>query len=465
MNRNYTTTTASTQDKTGVILRDAQALMAVYTRATGAFACVYDHNYTPMPGISLETGGEKNACSLCANSFCTKGKKNVNVNNRPGAYASPCGKIHTSAIKESHRLGGSYTYECPLGFMFWTSPLYFNGQFAGALCGGGFLGVDSEEACARIHTIYGEAVSEGELKQTLSHFPCGEGQKVKALAELMLVCAKSLSAGSDGCHAAAERRTEQQAELSARIEVLKNQYPLASHRPEYPLDKERELLDALRRADTGAARYILNEILAAVFLANPDQFKHIQYRAMELAVLISRTDTGCGFSAQTVLETNSQYINSIREADTIEELTDAMHQIFDGIAGQIFSFQGMLHASALKKAERFILDNFTRRISLEEIARVSGFSAPYFSTIFREEMGENLSSYLNRLRVEKAGYMLTSTNFSLSKIARACGFEDQSWFSKIFKLYTGANPGKYRSQGGKSDSGIPEIRFSASLGG
>jgi AraC-like DNA-binding protein len=43
--------------------------------------------------------------------------------------------------------------------------------------------------------------------------------------------------------------------------------------------------------------------------------------------------------------------------------------------------------------------------------------------------------------------MLMETGLSLSEIASSCGFEDQSWFSKIFKNYTGQSPGKYRNSG------------------
>jgi transcriptional regulator GlxA family with amidase domain len=43
--------------------------------------------------------------------------------------------------------------------------------------------------------------------------------------------------------------------------------------------------------------------------------------------------------------------------------------------------------------------------------------------------------------------MLFESDMSLSEIAGTCGFEDQSWFSKIFKSYTGKSPGKYREQG------------------
>ena len=441
-------------DKAGLIMHHAQELMSTYSQATGAFTSIFDHNYMPIPGFFEEMNSEKNICR-----FCIRHKKNAEVTNIRDFCANPCREMHINAIKESYRFGGSHIYVCALGVMFWTSPIYLDGQFTGALTGSGFLGIDHEESCARMYHMFEGGVHETELERLLDLLPRKEPRKIKSLAELMLFCAKSLSVGSEGCHATVRRRAEQQIHLSAKVGDLKSQHPAGSPRPKYPLGKERELLEAVQRADTTAARQILNEILASVFFANPDHFKHIQYRAMELAVLITRADNTPGFSAETVLETNNQYIKLIQEAVSIEELTDTMYQILDDISAQIFSFQGIQHASALKKAERFILENFTRRISLEEIAGVSGFSPPYFSTIFKEEMGENLSSYLNRLRVEKAGYMLTGTNHSLSKIARACGFEDQSWFSKIFRLYTGVNPGKYRNQGGKPVSTIPEIRF------
>ena len=455
MKRKHGTIAASNQNRSSPVLLKARSLMDVYSRATGACICINDHNSMPIPEIADEINSEKNVCH-----FCIKYRGHAEEKNGRGICANPCGKMHCNAVKEAHRFGGSYIYTCELGFMFWTSPIYFDKQFAGALIGSGFLGTDIGETCARMHNICGGALSEAELKLMFGRFKQAEPRKIKAMAELMLICAKTLSVKSEGCHAAMRRRAEQQAELSAKIGDMKDQYHPGSPRPEYPLDKERQLLEALRRGDIESGRQILNEILAALFSANSDQFKHIQYRAMELAVLLNRID-GPGFLAKTVLEANNRYIKSIQEANDIEDLTDILYQIVDNIAGQVNSFQGIHHASALKKAERFIMENFARKISLEEIAKASGFSAPYFSTIFKDEMGENLSSYLNRLRVERSAFMLTDTDLSLGKIAWACGFEDQSWFSKIFKLYAGMSPGKYRNQGGKPVSKNPPIGFSA----
>ncbi|MCL2070194.1 MAG: helix-turn-helix domain-containing protein [Treponema sp.] len=438
------------REKISPILNRTLALQSEYAQATGAHVCILDQNYLPVVELLDKMLSEKNPCI-----FCLKYKKNLEAKRLRDLSANPCREVHINAVRNSQRFGGSYTYQCDLGFVFWTSPIYLNGQFAGAVFGGGFLGIERNEALDRLRNVCGGALSDAELSRRLSHFPKEKAHKIKALAEIMLICAQSVSVGSEDSHPAMKRRLDQQSDISARIEELKNHYPQGGPKPEYPMDKEQALLETLRKGKTESGRHILNDILAVLYHANPNQFKHVQYRAIELAVLLSRLDSSPGFSTQTSLKAANRHIKAIRESNTIEEITDALHRILDDLAGQILSFQGIQHPSALKKAEQYILENFTRKISLEEIAKKSGFSSPYFSTMFKEEMGENLSSYLNRLRVEKAKALLTDTVLPLSKIARSSGFEDQSWFSKIFKSFTGISPGKYRNQGQRLVSAIP----------
>jgi AraC-like DNA-binding protein len=407
--------------KTDTILLRAHALMAVYTKAAGVYACVYDHNYKSTAKISEEKLKRGDFCLSCS-----KQKKCAEaVSGTEGFPGDPCGDIHENAVNECHRLGALHNYCCPFGLMFWASPIYFNGHFIGALMGGGLI------------------------KE--------EKRKIKGLGELMNTCAKSLSSQSENM--TMKSRAKQQSDLLAKIEELKIQFPQGITSPEYPLDKEQKLQEALHLGDSETAKQILNEILAVLLFSYPNQFKCIQFKAIELVVLLSRLGINSAFTLKTMLENDSQYLFSIQKTKNIEELTEALYQIVDDLAGQMQCFQGLRHAAALKKADNFILENFTRKISLEEIAKASGFSAPYFSTIFKEEMGENLSRYLNRLRVEKAAKLLKDTNQSLSKIARVCGYEDQSWFSKIFKTYAGMSPGKYRSQKEKLLPKIQDIGY------
>ena len=415
------TATMKKRDKTNAILQNAIMLMKDYEEAVGAHISIMDHEYNFLPVLS----GEKFIKKTCL--YCIKHKNHMDLT------LNHCKKMHSNAIIESQRRGGSFSYKCPSGIIFWVSPIFQNDIFAGAVLGSKYA---ENNNCD------------------------GEPEGIKAYAELMLICARYLSIGSRDYYASMKQRTEQELKLSAEIEKLKGLYPQDSNRPYYPLEKEKKLLEMLRSGDIKQSKHLINEIMAILQFAYPDNFRNIQYRAIELAVLISRTDTIPGYYAKTILEANSRYINSIQEANDIMDIAAALHRMVEGMEGQITGFRGINHASAMKKAERFILENYSRKICLEEIAAVSGFSSPYFSTIFKEEMGENFSSYLNRLRIKKAHLMLSKTNFSLNRIAKICGFEDQSWFSKIFKIYTGMSPGKFRAMEKRPMIKIHETEYS-----
>ena len=164
-------------------------------------------------------------------------------------------------------------------------------------------------------------------------------------------------------------------------------------------EKERMLLAALRRGDCETGYKILNEILHSPETVLPSNMENFRYRSFELLVILSRAAAANSSNSDEILEINDRYFKRMQESNTKEEIGKYLRLALDQMAGRIFSFQGIRHASVLRKAERFIWRNYTRKVGLDEISKASGLSAPYFSTIFKEEMGENLSSYLNRLRV------------------------------------------------------------------
>jgi AraC-like DNA-binding protein/ligand-binding sensor protein len=423
----------------------AKKIMFDYNQATGSSICIYTNDYKLQfpENFGLERCPENKICQ-----YCTKinkcDKKNEDY---------PCHEMHVNAIKEANNKGKCHVYQCDLGFLFWVSPIYTNGIFSGAVRGSGFLAENKKKVDFLSNTadncvMCNDEISNDEIKNRIGSFPEADGDKVQSLAEMMQLCAESLSTGSEDYHEAIKRRAQQQETISKIIETLKQQYPADSEKPGYPLEKEKTLLSALRKGEAGEAKKALNELLALLFFTNPGQFKHIQLRGIELVVLISRIEISHEKNGLLSMEINNQNLKLTQEAKTIEELTDILHNIVDRISNTISSYRGIPHAASLRKAENFILENFTRKISLKEISKVAGLSPPYFSTIFKEEMGENLSKYLNRLRVEKASRLLLETEMSLSEIAACCCFEDQSWFSKKFKAYTGISPGKYRNQGG-----------------
>jgi AraC-like DNA-binding protein/ligand-binding sensor protein len=366
---------------------------------------VVEHYQKALDCTTMVIGPDCDTGSVHFCSVCDPCHRNGTVNGKEKI----CPLIHINAINEARRLGGSYVYVCPAGFIFWTSPFYSGERFAGALLSGGVMGAEKK------------------------------GGEVKAFAQMMMICADQISGMGIGGFDTAKPGTGTP-EGENKTEDAKND--------SYPIDMERMLLASLRRGDNGEAQKILKNLLDTLYKSTKGNLPVFRLKAIELVVLLSRSVCDPrDIEDEAVFETNNRYLKKIEECSSLQEINKILSVITERMSGKIFSFHGIRHSSALRKAERYIWENYTRKISLQEIADASGLSAPYLSTIFKNEMGENLSNYLNRLRVEKAAAMLVTTNLPISGITAACGFEDQSWFSKKFKKITGYSPGKYREQG------------------
>jgi AraC-like DNA-binding protein/ligand-binding sensor protein len=344
----------------------------------------------------------------------------------------PCTAMHLESARDSRKCGGSCVYTCSLGFYFWTSPFFSGERFAGALMSSGGVVVNSKQSVLdKIFNTYKGEISRAEISQHLDSVPERNNEDINALVQMMLLCAGQIS-----CRDSNLIDTMEYEGMQTGADYLANF-----------LEQERSLIASLRRGDNVEAGNIMRALLNDLNIAVNGNLESFKLRVMELIVMLSRTGANSKNNEELV-EANNRFLKRIENSKTLEEVSGNMRSIMEQMAGKIFSFQGIRHASALRKAERFIWENYSRKISLKEIADISGLSAPYFSTIFKDEMGENLSNYLNRLRVEKASSMLRETDSPISGISTACGFEDQSWFSKVFKCYTGFSPSKYREHGG-----------------
>lgn len=93
----------------------------------------------------------------------------------------------------------------------------------------------------------------------------------------------------------------------------------------------------------------------------------------------------------------------------------------------------------IKKAVNYIRSNYTRDITLEQAARIAGFSVCYFSRKFKKVTGQTFTTFLNTVRCENA-LRLLQDGMKVSDVCFKCGFSDQSYFSRIFKQLMGRKP-------------------------
>ncbi|MDX1452963.1 MAG: AraC family transcriptional regulator [Oleiphilaceae bacterium] len=102
-------------------------------------------------------------------------------------------------------------------------------------------------------------------------------------------------------------------------------------------------------------------------------------------------------------------------------------------------------ADALALARSYMRDNLHRRLSLEELARVSQLSKFHFNRRYRQLTGYSPLQHFIHLKVEHACYLLESSTLSIADIAFELGYEDPLYFSRVFRKVTGIAPRTYRA--------------------
>lgn len=95
-------------------------------------------------------------------------------------------------------------------------------------------------------------------------------------------------------------------------------------------------------------------------------------------------------------------------------------------------------------AKEYIAAHLSEQIKLEDIAQNVQLSPSYLSTLFKRETGENISDYMQYLRIEEAKRLLKSTNLYINEISERVGYTDAKHFSKLFKSQVGSRPQDYR---------------------
>ncbi len=97
-----------------------------------------------------------------------------------------------------------------------------------------------------------------------------------------------------------------------------------------------------------------------------------------------------------------------------------------------------------KTAIKYIEDNYHDRIYVNDVAKLVDMSADHFFKFFKRFSGETPISYINRHKVHEAAKMLKYTDLSVLDIALKTGFENISYFIKIFRNHTGFTPSRFR---------------------
>lgn len=100
--------------------------------------------------------------------------------------------------------------------------------------------------------------------------------------------------------------------------------------------------------------------------------------------------------------------------------------------------------SRIDAAVKYLSENYAAPdVTVEKAAKLSNFSEVYFRKLFKNEIGVSPKKYIIEARIKRAVALIESGYYSLSEVARLCGFTDYKYFSTEFRRVMGVPPSKY----------------------
>jgi len=148
-------------------------------------------------------------------------------------------------------------------------------------------------------------------------------------------------------------------------------------------------------------------------------------------------------------------MKSMSGQNNLEQLSSLLH-IFSHIASSDemkvvgYSEKKNNNAQKMQKVYRYILVNYSNKITLDDIAKHIGMNRSSFCTFFKRESGKSFFTAINEYRINCSCLMLKETDISIANICFAVGFNDIPYFNRSFKKQMGCSPNDYRLQYNKN---------------
>lgn len=364
---------------------------------------------------------------------------------------SGCANAHLYGSYQAERFGGRYIFFCPMGLAHWASPITIQGIMRGALLGGPVLMVEPEEFL--INDIIREnSIEESfatELIKIIQKVPVIKPDLVRNCSELLFIVASHLSDIRPSEYQEDEDYLKQQKDISEYIHDIKVKSAVRQEVENYPIEKEKKLLTLIAQGDKAGSQKLLNEIFGYIFFATGGNFEVAKARVLELIVLLSRAALEGGADVEQIFGLNYHYLSEINHFHTFEELTFWLSKIMARFTDCVFNLTQVKHIDVIYKAVDYIKRNYMKKVSLEEVAVYVNLSPSYFSKVFKEEMKLAFNEYLNKVRINMSKKLLADDSIPLVDVSNLVGYEDQSYYSKVFKKLTGVSPGRFRESRGK----------------
>lgn len=226
---------------------------------------------------------------------------------------------------------------------------------------------------------------------------------------------------------------------------------LESH---HELDHETKIMDAI---SNGSERDLILSIRqfpkqSAGILSQESALRSLKNNIIATIAVAIRAAIKGGVHFEVAYSLSDKYIQQIEAIYNEEELISFYEKALLDLCNKVKLRYTSNYSRAIYTCILYIQTHLHENISLIKLAKLVKQHPKYISFQFYKETGMSYSTYIQKLKIEEASYLLLFSNESISVIAEKLNFYDQSHFSKTFKKWTGYTPKDYQMNQGYQSS-------------
>jgi AraC family transcriptional regulator len=217
-----------------------------------------------------------------------------------------------------------------------------------------------------------------------------------------------------------------------------------------PYEWETRLVDAIREGNLAMVNRLMDDAMrngTRVGKLSDNELRQAQYVGVVFAHMASRAAIEAGMFEADAYNKSDAFIQKIDKETSVQVVLNLILQSMRDWTQEVHETRYRRRfPPPISACVEYIYNHMHSRITLEELAKASCLSGPYLSALFKKEVGENLSTYIQRQKIKTAEEMLQRTKLSAKDIGYYLNFSSQSYFIACFKKFSGMTPRKYRQK-------------------
>lgn len=358
--------------------------------------------------------------------------------------ARRCREERLRSLNVSIETGQPYITLCHAGIVLGCVPVMDSDQPLGGLFFGKCIWEPFDETLeADVQKrLRGLHIKEQEIFSTLQKIPVVSARRIHEAAEFLYVLLYQTTDLDPQVVQWRRRRSTQQSQISQVIQETKS---LDSDET-YPYDLECQLIAKVKIGDRTGAKEILNSLLGKIMFHNPGNLNMLKARLVELLSVLSRAAAMGGVDINALLAKNMEYINKVLTIDTQEDICVWISHALDNFIESVYTSQDTRKMSQLKPTIELMQYHYDQPLTLADMAKAAHLSVSRLAHLFREQMGITPVDFLTNIRIDHAKRLLLTTDNNCTQICYDVGYNNQSYFTRVFKQIVGLTPREFRNQ-------------------